>query len=137
MSGGLQTKIQYSREHFKCSFYSSSVDCYLLHWQLFILSFAVRCILLVNLTTSALNTVKVMLYLMHVDLQYRCFHNANTFSIVHQLLKYWNQMNLMYMEFIHSFIYGGKRDEIGEWRRIYNEKLDSFYHLPNILSYYM
>ena len=31
-------------------------------------------------------------------------------------------------------IYGFKRDENGEWRRLYNEKLHSLYCSPNIVS---
>ena len=30
-------------------------------------------------------------------------------------------------------IFGPKRDENGEWRRLYNEELHSLYSLPNIV----
>ena len=31
-------------------------------------------------------------------------------------------------------IFGPKRDEIGEWRRLHNEELHSFYRSPNIVG---
>ena len=30
--------------------------------------------------------------------------------------------------------FGPKRDENGEWRRLHNEELHSFYHLSNIVT---
>ena len=35
--------------------------------------------------------------------------------------------------FENRYIFGSKRDENGEWRRLYNEELHSLYCLPNVV----